>query len=103
MFEYKFKTLLPDYLVICALETDSYLFDNILIELLSVSLICCSVYSFPEYCFELPDKAHVTSLSLFSVTSFSSTSFIIGNSFFFRFLLDLITSELTSFLCCLID
>ena len=97
MFEYKFLTLLPDDLVICALKTDSYLFDNILIELLSISLICCSVYSFPKYCFELRDKTHATSLSLFSVMSFSSTSFIIGNSFFYGPLLDLITSELTSF------
>ena len=30
MFEYKFITLLPNDLVICALKTDSYLFDNIL-------------------------------------------------------------------------
>ena len=47
-------TLLPNDLVFSALKKDSYLFDSILMLLLSISLICCSVYSFPKYCFELP-------------------------------------------------
>ena len=80
---------------------DLYLFDNILIELLSISLIRCSLYSFPKYYFELPDKTDGISLSLFSIMSFPSSSFIFGNIllsvFFLRPLFALITSELTSF------
>ena len=46
---------------------DSYLFKSVLTLLQSSSLICCSVYSFPKYCFELPDRTHATSLSLLSL------------------------------------
>ena len=45
-------------------------------------LICSSVYSFPKYIFELPDMTHATSLSLLSLTSLSSNSFISGSAFF---------------------
>ena len=94
--KYRFITLLPNDLVaICALKTDSYLFDNILMLLPSISLICCSVV--PKYYFELPDRKHVISLSLLYLTSFSSISCILVSVFFLRPLLDLVSSKSTFF------
>ena len=96
-FEYKFIMLLPNDLVICTLKTDSYLFISVLTLVQSISLICCSVYSFPKYCFELPDRTQATGLSLLSLMSLSSTSFILVSAFFLRPLMGLMTSESTFF------
>ena len=76
---------------------DSYLFKSVLTSLQSISLICCSVYSLPKYIFELPDKTHATSLSLLSLTSLSSNSFILVSAFFLRPLLGLMNLESTFF------
>ena len=99
-FEYKFMTLLPNDLVIWALKTDSYRFKSVLTSVQSISLICSSVYSFPKYIFELPDRTHATSLSLLSLTSLSSNSFILVSAFLnlqlLRPLLGLGNSESTS-------
>ena len=61
---------------------DSYLFKSVLTSLQSILFICSSVYSFPKYIFELPDKMHTTSLSLLSLTSLSSNSFTLVSAFF---------------------
>ena len=53
------------------------------------------MYSFPKYCFELPDKVHATSLSPLFLMLFSSTSFISVSVFFLRPLFCLVTSEST--------
>ena len=61
------------------------------------------MYSFPKYCFELPDKMHATSLSLLTLMSFPSSLFIVGNVLISVSLLQpllgliALTSESTSF------
>ena len=76
---------------------DSYLFIIVLTLLQSISLICCSGYSFPKYVFELPDKMHATSLSLLSLTSYFPLLHSFLCKFFLQPLLGLVNSESTFF------
>ena len=53
------------------------------------------MYSFPNYCFELPDETHATGLSLFSIMSLVSSSFIVSNVLALAFLVQPLLALIT--------